>query len=115
MRIENLIEVKQLVAQEIENAAGAVFYLSTDPEAALLTDALARLDPSRERFLLIGPEGGWTDAEIKLFEDAGARGGRLTSTILRVETAAIAGATIALLVGPQESLPVPSPSGRGLG
>lgn len=109
MRIENLIEVKQLVAQEIENAAGAVFYLSTDPEAVLLTDALARLDPSRERLLLIGPEGGWTDTEIKLFEDFGARGARLTSTILRVETAAIAGATIALLAGPQGSPPVLSP------
>jgi 16S rRNA (uracil1498-N3)-methyltransferase len=98
MRIENLTEVKQLVAQEVENTAGAVFYLSTDLDAVLLTDALARLDPSRERLLLIGPEGGWTDTEINLFEDSGARGVKLTSTILRVETATIAGATIALLL-----------------
>ena len=39
---------------------------------------------------LIGPEGGMTDDEINYLESQGAHPIRLTSTILRIETAAIA-------------------------
>jgi 16S rRNA (uracil1498-N3)-methyltransferase len=42
----------------------------------------------------IGPEGGITEAEKALLEDYGAKSVRLTDTILRVETAALAFAAI---------------------
>jgi len=40
--------------------------------------------------LLIGPEGGFSDAEFKALDDAGAVGLSLGKTILRAETAAVA-------------------------
>ena len=42
----------------------------------------------------IGPEGGMTGREEKLLADNGATGVRLTETILRIETAALAFAAI---------------------
>jgi 16S rRNA (uracil1498-N3)-methyltransferase len=42
----------------------------------------------------VGPEGGLTDSEIHLLKDNGAEPVRLTDTVLRIETAAIAFASI---------------------
>jgi 16S rRNA (uracil1498-N3)-methyltransferase len=44
--------------------------------------------------LLVGPEGGWTDAEREVARDAGWRAVTLGSHILRAETAAIAGLAV---------------------
>jgi 16S rRNA (uracil1498-N3)-methyltransferase len=63
-----------------------------------LTDLLVDIKPSNERILLIGPEGGWTNAEMDSFDEMGVIGAKLTSTILRVETAAIAAAGIAIVL-----------------
>jgi len=46
--------------------------------------------------LALGPEGGWTEAELKLFQAAGWRAASLGDTILRAETAAIAGLAVVL-------------------
>ena len=46
--------------------------------------------------LAIGPEGGWTEDEIRAFEHSGWTAASLGPTILRAETAAIAAAAIAL-------------------
>jgi 16S rRNA (uracil1498-N3)-methyltransferase len=43
-----------------------------------------------EVHLAVGPEGGWTDAELGLFENSGWIQASLGNTILRTETAAIA-------------------------
>jgi len=47
--------------------------------------------------LAVGPEGGFSEAEVELADNSGARLIRLTETILRVETAAIAFASTALM------------------
>jgi 16S rRNA (uracil1498-N3)-methyltransferase len=48
--------------------------------------------------VLIGPEGGWTDEELRSAEAAGFLPARLGSTTLRVETAAIAVAAGAIAI-----------------
>jgi 16S rRNA (uracil1498-N3)-methyltransferase len=45
--------------------------------------------------IAIGPEGGWTAAELTLFQSAGWQSASLGPRILRVETAAIAALAIA--------------------
>lgn len=60
-------------------------------------EAIDRLEIP-ERFpsatLAIGPEGGFTDAEIDVARDHGWRVVSLGTTILRIETAALAGVAI---------------------
>ena len=55
---------------------------------------LDQLPPSRERILLIGPEGGFSPEEEGLINDSGWSKLRLGNHVLRAETAAIAGAAI---------------------
>lgn len=55
---------------------------------------LDQLPPSRERILLIGPEGGFSPEEEGLINGSGWSKLRLGNHILRSETAAIAGAAI---------------------
>jgi 16S rRNA (uracil1498-N3)-methyltransferase len=49
-----------------------------------------------ETLLAIGPEGGWAEDELLLFQNAGWISASLGSTILRAETAAIAAAAITI-------------------
>jgi 16S rRNA (uracil1498-N3)-methyltransferase len=50
--------------------------------------------------LAVGPEGGWTEEEIKLLEGAGWKSVSLGESILRTETAAVAGvAAVRALAG----------------
>jgi 16S rRNA (uracil1498-N3)-methyltransferase len=70
--------------------------LATEIESALLPDSLKEL---REAVtLLIGPEGGWTRAELERFKSASVKFARLTQTILRTETAAVAAAAVAAML-----------------
>jgi len=90
MQITNLTPLKDaLVAGE------RTFHLSTQPGVLPLPELLA-MDPSTPLTLLVGPEGGWSDEEIELFASAQAPGVSLTSTVLRVETAAICAAAVVM-------------------
>lgn len=51
---------------------------------------------SGDTTLAIGPEGGWTEEELRLFQENGWTSATLGTTILRAETAAIAGIALAV-------------------
>ena len=55
---------------------------------------LAEIDQTKHRAILIGPEGGWSEAERELFQHRQMESIRLANHILRIETAATAAAAI---------------------
>jgi len=64
--------------------------------APALANIVAEIAAAESLALAIGPEGGWTPQEARAFREHGWRGASLGSTILRVETAAIAATAIAI-------------------
>jgi 16S rRNA (uracil1498-N3)-methyltransferase len=54
--------------------------------------------------MLIGPEGGWTEEEVSLFQSRGLIAVMLGRTVLRVETAAVAVAAVAAMWGESRGL-----------
>ena len=70
------------------------FLDQSDPADCLLlrpgAPALPMRLPHRSSTLLIGPEGGWTDAELQRAEQLGIRAFSLGNLILRTETAPVA-------------------------
>jgi 16S rRNA (uracil1498-N3)-methyltransferase len=80
----------------VSGATGNRIVLAASEDDTTLKDALQEIDPSAEVTLAFGPEGGWTEPELKFFLDAGWTAASLGTTILRAETAAIATTAIAL-------------------
>jgi 16S rRNA (uracil1498-N3)-methyltransferase len=74
--------------------AGPAVLLDPDPAAPPLRVALPALGPLPA--LLVGPEGGFTEEERRLAAAAGAPRASLGRTALRIETAAVAAASVAL-------------------
>lgn len=70
--------------------------LAESEEQMMLKDAVQTPRGVGEITLASGPEGGWTESELKLFEGAGWIAASLGSTILRAETAVIAAVAITL-------------------
>ncbi|HXM20559.1 MAG TPA: RsmE family RNA methyltransferase [Terriglobales bacterium] len=70
--------------------------LSETETDVMLKDVLQSHSNDGVVILALGPEGGWTDEELKLFQEAGWLSASLGSTILRAETAAIASLAVAL-------------------
>ena len=69
--------------------------LAETERTATLTDILQVHNAPHSLTLAIGPEGGWTEDELRLFADSYWIAASLGSTILRAETAAIAALAIA--------------------
>jgi 16S rRNA (uracil1498-N3)-methyltransferase len=88
MQIDELTRVESLLAQ----LKAAVFCTTANDAISIREIALAPFDSLT---ILIGPEGGWTQEEIAMFRSHNLTGVKLTATILRVETAAVAAAAIA--------------------
>ena len=98
MRIEPLTNIQTMTAGGISTCGSAIAF-STASGAALLSSVLSEIRSTSELTLFIGPEGGWTDIELASFQQAAIIQARLTSTILRVETAAvIAAGVVAVLL-----------------
>ena len=70
--------------------------LAESEEQTMLKDALQTPGAVGEIILAFGPEGGWTESELKLFQGVGWIAASLGSTILRAETAVIAAVAITL-------------------
>jgi 16S rRNA (uracil1498-N3)-methyltransferase len=82
--------LKKAIARE----QGSRIVLSEAEEHVSLKSALADCKPPLG--LAFGPEGGWSEAELELFQASGWRAASLGHTILRVETAAIAAVAVAM-------------------
>jgi 16S rRNA (uracil1498-N3)-methyltransferase len=87
MRIEPVTPV----ADVLRSSTGA-FVLST----GLACPSIGSVDLQTISTLLIGPEGGWDDLELTAFQEAGITAVALTTTVLRVETAAIVAAGVVM-------------------
>lgn len=72
---------------------GTRIVLAESEVHVMLRDVL-QANPAAEITLAFGPEGGWTESELKLFKQAGWIAASLGSTILRAETAVIAAVAI---------------------
>jgi len=97
MRIGEVTDVRKFVA----DLSGAGWYLSLDDRARAVREVIENVK-DQSLTLLVGPEGGWTEEEIAMFDKAGLTGVRMGGTILRVETAAVAAAAIvAAMVAPR--------------
>jgi 16S rRNA (uracil1498-N3)-methyltransferase len=79
------------------NEADSILVL--EPGARPVSGLLAGLTASPRRSILIGPEGGWSEAELALFRDEGYLLGSLGDRVLRVETAAVVIAALAVATG----------------
>ena len=87
MQIEGLMRVAEAVT-----VAANAFYLSTASDA----EPIVNIAPATEMTLLVGPEGGWTTEEMELLKQTNVRPLKLTQTVLRVETAAVASAAVVM-------------------
>ncbi len=94
--IADPVKLKDALAVE----ADFKIVLAETERGLTLKDALVPPATSDQRLatiLAVGPEGGWTDDELRLFADAGWTAASLGPTILRAETAAIAALAIAIM------------------
>lgn len=84
------------LAAALEQAADRRYFLEEARAPALLEQLPAARPPAAHLALLVGPEGGWTDAERGLAAQKGWQPVSLGPHILRAETAATA--SIAIVV-----------------
>jgi 16S rRNA (uracil1498-N3)-methyltransferase len=74
---------------------GVRIVLAENEDQRTLVDVLEGAQESQVT-LAVGPEGGWTNDEVKMFADAGWISASLGPTILRAETAAISATAIVI-------------------
>lgn len=82
------------LASALGEASGTRIVLAESEQGTSLKHALS--SAAEPVVLAIGPEGGWTNDELKRFAEAGWTSASLGPTILRAETAAIAALAIAM-------------------
>ncbi len=94
MAIEPLTGVDKLLKNL--PADGVAWCLSTEGGSIAISQALQNLSKNgaTSLTLFIGPEGGWTTEELTAFSTANVTAVRMTASVLRIETAALAAAAI---------------------
>jgi 16S rRNA (uracil1498-N3)-methyltransferase len=85
----------RLVNNSLQIAAGLRIILAESEEEQTLATILSAKSSASSVALALGPEGGWTAAELEQFAAAGWTAASLGDNILRAETAAIAATAIA--------------------
>ena len=85
------VQSSKSLATQIAESAGT--FLVLDPTAVMSLNQV-ELSSAGEVALIVGPEGGITEAELALFETAGAKRVHLGSGILRTSTAGIAAISV---------------------
>jgi 16S rRNA (uracil1498-N3)-methyltransferase len=81
--------------KEVLELPGSVRIVSSEVEQELMLKEVLESSPSADNVVLaLGPAGGWTDAELDLFKQAGWLSASLGGTVLRAETAAIAATAV---------------------
>ena len=82
--------------EAVNHAASLRLLLAESENQTSLRDVLGANHDANEIALAVGPEGGWTDDELHLFQQNGWISATLGPTILRAETAAIAATAICI-------------------
>jgi 16S rRNA (uracil1498-N3)-methyltransferase len=82
--------------EAVRAAEGPCLLAHPDPAAPPVAGALAAGARPARVLVAVGPEGGWTEAEVAAAEAAGARRVGLGPRVLRVETAALVLLTLVL-------------------
>ena len=76
--------------------------LIADPDSPPIDDLSARVGRADRILVLIGPEGGWTDAERAGALEAGCLAWSFAENVLRIESAAVAAASIVRYLAPPD-------------
>jgi 16S rRNA (uracil1498-N3)-methyltransferase len=82
------------VAEALNLQAASRILLAESEVRTLLRDVVKPEAADGGVVLAVGPEGGWTDDELKAFRQAGWISASLGNTVLRAETAAMAATAI---------------------
>jgi len=82
--------------QEAFRVPGKLRIVLSEAEQQTRLRELFKGSDDKEAILAIGPEGGWTEDELELFQKEHWSSASLGSTILRAETAAIAATALAI-------------------
>jgi 16S rRNA (uracil1498-N3)-methyltransferase len=90
-----IVEIATPIALKdfLDSVAGAMLVFS-ERGGLRLHDALDGISKNSAITILIGPEGGWSDAEIALLVERGAKAVTIGPRVLRTETAAIVAAAL---------------------
>jgi 16S rRNA (uracil1498-N3)-methyltransferase len=84
-----------LKLKEAVGLSGSMRVLLAESERkVMLREILHSVAPGGDVVLAVGPEGGWTEAELELFGEAGWVPASLGDAILRAETAVIAAVAV---------------------
>jgi 16S rRNA (uracil1498-N3)-methyltransferase len=84
------------LSQALSSVTGLRIVLAESEEQTFLREIVQQGNASEGVTLSIGPEGGWSEAELRSFQQSGWISASLGNTVLRAETAAIAATTLVL-------------------
>jgi 16S rRNA (uracil1498-N3)-methyltransferase len=88
------IALPMKLAEAVRGIESLRIVLAESEERTSLRDVLTAESNHNRVSLAVGPEGGWTDDELSLFQEFGWTSASLGRTILRAETAAIAATAV---------------------